>query len=198
MTRFLVIAFQSGTYGNFISQQFLSLAPDLFSVKRQPFGAPPVTPSGNRYYHNMQPWLGNTLYFAWASYRYLNNVSAEQLWTQIQQDPDYPLLDDKKYNIVLTHECSVSGLSVLNKVLPNSKILKITYDFEDIDWIAKRFVDIIKYIDCKTDKPIEMSVEQHQQFLLEADQNCNGCIEFPVKHRENIVYIKQLIDTHFR
>ena len=198
MTRFLVLAFQSGTYGNFISQQFLGLAPELFSVKRWHVNQTFITQAGNRYYHNMQPWLGNTFYFAWATCPYPGRLTAEQIAQQVSQDPDYDLLDKEKYNIVFTHEYSATGLAVLKTALPESKILKITYTDNDVNWIAERFVDIFKGINCKTDRPTIITVDQHQQTLLQADRDCNGCIEFPVGQRENTTYIKQLINTQFR
>jgi hypothetical protein len=43
-----------------------------------------------------------------------------------------------------------------------------------------------------------MTVEQHRHHLLTVDQDCLGCIEFPVGQRENTTYIEQLIKTHFQ
>jgi hypothetical protein len=184
----------------FISQQFLRFAPELFSVKQWHANRALVTQAGNRYYHNMQPWLGNTFYFAWGTCRFPGQmkITAEQIAQQASQDPDYDLLDKEKYNIVLTHEYSATGLAVLKTALPESKILKITYTDNDVNWIAERFVDIFKYIDCKTDQPITITVDRYQQKLLQADRDCNGCIEFPVGQRENTTYIEQLINTQFR
>jgi hypothetical protein len=197
MPRFLVISYKAGTYGNFISQQFLRLAPELFSVKQLYDNQTLVTQSGNRYYHNMKPWLGNTFYFSWATCRWPDQMTAEQIAQQVSQDPDYDLLDKEKYNIVFTHGCSTTGLTNLKTALPESTILKITYTNDDVDWIADRFVDIVKYIDYETDQPI-ITVDQHRQTLLKADRNCNGCIEFPIGQRENTTYIEQLINTQFR
>ena len=198
MPRFLLISFQSGTYGNFISQQFLRLAPELFSVKQWHVNRTLITQAGNRYYHNMTPWLGNTFYFTWAPCRFTTGLTAEQIAQHVHQDPDYDLLDKEKYNIVFTHEYSTTGLDVLKTVLTPSKILKITYTDNDVNRIAERFVDIFKYIDCKTDQPITITVDQHRQKLLQADRNCNGYIEFPMEQRENTTYIEQLINTQFR
>ena len=146
----------------------------------------------------MNPWLGNTFYFAWATCRSPIRLTAEQIVQHVHKDPDYDLLDKEKYNIVFTHESSKTGLAVLKTALTPSKILKITYTDNDVNWIAERFVDIFKYIDCKTDQPITITVDQHQQTLLQADRDCNGYIEFPVEQRENTTYIEQLINTQFR
>jgi hypothetical protein len=195
MTRFLIVSFQSGTYGNFISQQFLKLAPDQFSVKtwypEQVF----VTQNGNQYYHNIKPWLGNTFYFYLATFSHLKHHTVNEIATLVQKDLDYPFLDKKKYNIVFTHEHDLNYLEKLRQALSNSKILKITYNNSDVKWISDRFVDINKDINCETN--VALTTEEHQKHLLSADLNCNGCIEFPVHQRENTEFITKLIKNYF-
>jgi hypothetical protein len=197
MIRFLIVSFQSGTYGNFISQQFLKLAPDQFSVKNWYPKKLFITQNNNRYYHNMQPWLGNTFYFYWAPCRHLEHHTVEEIADLVQKDTDYPNLDKQKYNIVFTHEHNLNYLEKLKQALPNSKILKITYNNSDVKWISERFVDIFKDIDCKTNVAPVITIEEHQKHLLSADLNCNGCIEFPVNQRENTEFITKLIKNYF-
>ena len=200
--RFLVISFQSGTYGNYVSQQLVTQSPEFFCLSAFYKDSVLETKNGNRYFHNSRPFLADLFYFGVCVYPFLSTDPLSQsmideIRSAIKNSHTYSLLSNSKYNIVLTHMYQDGALENLKTILgPDTKIIRIMYESKSINEIANRFYDI------NSELNHELSHEAKNNFKLDhAIKNLQNVADEPTNYiplyYENIFddgYIKTIID----
>lgn len=196
--KFLVISFQSGTYGNYVSQQLVTQSPDDFCLSAFNEHRVLLTKNGTRYFHNSTPFLADVFYFGPSKYPFLSDEPLSQsaidkIQLAVTNSSTYESLSNNKYNIVLTHMYQNGALANLKTVLgKETKILRIMYRPESINEIANRFYDINFELDheAKNNFTVEHAIKNLQKVVGESPDY----IPLYYEHIFDTGYIKTIID----
>jgi hypothetical protein len=180
MPPILILGYVAGTYGNYVSQQLHTLSPHKFRLKHIHTDVEyNITDTGEKFYHNSEPWLGNSFYIDACPFQNPTVWNIQQARAILSQDPDWNNLNTDSLNIVFTHWYKDADLLHLQQIL-NCRVAKIVYQEPSCQRIAERFVKIISYIN-DYQRPYKFDL-----YLDWVKQHANDPTEFPVIEYERI------------
>ena len=179
MPPILLLSYVSGTYGNYVSQQLTKLKSNKFRLKYINDNIECWTDTGEKFHHNSSPWLSQSFYIDDCPFQNPSSWNIEHARKTVQTDPDWPLLDPVKFNIVFTHWYQDQDLKQLQDIL-QCRVVKIIYQSFNCDRIADRFVKISQFINNYT-KPVDLDV-----YLKWVQTQANSSTEFATIEYERI------------
>ena len=169
------------TRGFRLGYSLITQYPDYFNVKQ--ICALPPKINGHDIYHRYVPFFHKELH---TSSRYGNNLELS-----VNQSEDFSLLDKHKYNLILisgTSDSLSSNINLLKNIFKSCevKIINITVELENENYIYTRYLDIVNEIYNGPEKITDTkSMKQYMSLQFKVINKLTDTISFPFAKLKN-------------